>query len=122
MSGDWTAALDADREAMVTAWSDPDAWAGEISMGGPDPLPAPMIGGMVLGELVVHGADLAATLHLPVSWPPDVLDATLAAMTGMAVQGREMGVFGPEVPVDPDAGVLDRILAVTGRAPVAVRG
>jgi hypothetical protein len=30
-------------------------------MGAPDPMPAEVIGGMVLGELVVHGWDLART-------------------------------------------------------------
>ncbi len=118
VTGAWAGALDADRDALVAAWSSPAAWEGMVSMGGPEPLPATMIGGMVLGELVVHGADLARALDRDVTWPPEVLDATLVAMTGMASQGRAMGVFGPEVPVDPDAPPLDRILAVTGRAPV----
>ena len=87
-------------------------------MGGPEPLPAAMIGGMVLGELVVHGADLARTLDREVTWPAEVLEAAHAAVAGMAPHGREMGVFGPEVPVARDAPTLHRVLAVTGRAPV----
>lgn len=118
VTGDWAGALDADRDALVAAWSAPSAWEGTVSMGGPAPLPAPMIGGMVLGELVVHGADLARTVGREVTWPDAVLDAALEAMAGMAAQGREMGVFGPEVPVGPDATTLDRVLAVTGRGPV----
>jgi uncharacterized protein (TIGR03086 family) len=121
LTGDWAGALDADRDALVAAWSAPSAWEGTVSMGGPDPLPAATIGGMVLGELVVHGADLARALDRAVSWPPEVLEAALVAVTGMAAQGREMGVFGPEVPVAPDAPTLDRVLAVTGRAPAGVR-
>jgi uncharacterized protein (TIGR03086 family) len=118
VTGDWAVALDADRAALVAAWSVPSAWEGTVSMGGPEPLPAAMIGGMVLGELVVHGADLARTVDREVTWPAEVLEAAHTAMAGMAAQGREMGVFGPEVPVAPDAPTLDRVLAVTGRAPV----
>jgi len=35
----------------------------------------------------------------------------------MAEQGREMGIFGPEVAVPPAATTLDRVVAVSGRDP-----
>ena len=76
-----------------------------------------MIGGMVLGELVLHGWDLGRALGLEPQWTEDVLAAALGAVEGMAAQGREMGVFGPEVPVGPDATTLDRVVAVSGRDP-----
>jgi uncharacterized protein (TIGR03086 family) len=80
-------------------------------------LPAPMIGGMVLAEVVVHGWDLArATGQHPV-WPGELLAAVLDEVAKTAAQGREMGVYGPEVKVPDDAPVLDRILGLTGRDP-----
>lgn len=44
--GDWSARLEADFERLATAWSDPAAWEGETRLGGPDAVPAAMIGGM----------------------------------------------------------------------------
>ena len=41
----------------------------------------------------------------------------MVAVTSMAELGRGMGIFGPEVVVDPDSPVLDRIVALTGRDP-----
>lgn len=117
VTGDWPAALDAARADLVAVWSEPATWDGTVRMGGPDPLPAPMIGGMVLGELVLHGWDLGATLGLRTDWPAEVLVATLDAVVGMAVQGREMGIFGPAVAVPPDAPTLDRVVALSGRDP-----
>ena len=35
----------------------------------------------------------------------------------MAEQGRAMGAFGPEVPVDGDAGPFATVLATSGRDP-----
>ncbi|WP_219419456.1 TIGR03086 family metal-binding protein [Pseudonocardia nigra] len=114
---DWPAALAASRADLVAAWSDPAAWTGTVSVGGPDELPAPMIGGMVLGELVVHGWDLGRAVGREPQWPADVLAAAHEAMLGMAEQGREMGLFGPEVAVPAGASTLDRLLAASGREP-----
>ncbi len=113
----WPDALDAARAGIVAAWSDPAAWEGTTTMAGPDALPAPMIGGMVVGELVVHGWDLARTAGVRPEWPADLLSAVHDEVAGMAPQGREMGIFGPEVPVPADAPLLDRIVALTGRDP-----
>ncbi len=115
--GDWPDALDEARMDLVAALSDPSAWEGTTSMGGTDPLPAAMIGGMALGELVLHGWDLARALGRWPDWPEDVLAGTLEAVRAMAAQGREMGVFGPDVPVPADAPTLHRIVALSGRDP-----
>jgi uncharacterized protein (TIGR03086 family) len=115
--GDWADLLNGARDRLAETWSNPVSWEGTVSLGGPEPLPAAMIGGMVLGEIVLHGWDLGRALDLEPDWPEDVLAAALGAVEGMAPQGREMGVFGPEVPVGDDASTLDRIVAVSGRDP-----
>lgn len=114
---DWPDALQAAWSDVAAAWSHPAAWAGTTSMGSPDPQPAALIGGMVLGELVVHGSDLARTAGLQPRWPADVLRATHEAVAGMADEGRAMGIFGSEVPVPTTAPLLDRTLGLAGRDP-----
>jgi uncharacterized protein (TIGR03086 family) len=113
----WPAALDAAHADVVAAWSDPAAWTGATSMVGPDEMPAEMIGGMVVGELLVHGWDLARTAGTAPVWAPEVLEPLHQAVVGMGEQGRQMGIFGPEVPVPVGARLLDRIVAITGRDP-----
>ncbi|MET0191696.1 MAG: TIGR03086 family metal-binding protein [Pseudonocardia sediminis] len=113
----WPAALAASRAGLVAAWGDPDAWSGTVAMGGPEELPASMIGGMVLGELVLHGWDLARSAGVEISWPDEVLDGALTAVGAMAEQGRGMGVFADAVPVPDDAPTLDRVVALSGRDP-----
>lgn len=114
-------ALEAAWADVVDAWSDPAAWTGTTSLGGPDPMPAPMIGEMVVGELVVHGWDLARAVDMSPEWPTEVLVPLHTGVVGMAPQGRDMGIFGSEVPVPADAPLLDRIVAVTGRDPYWTR-
>lgn len=113
----WPAALETACVDVGAAWSDPAAWEGTTSMGAPDPMPAGMIGGMVLGELVVHGWDLARSAGTRPDWPAEVLSAAHEAVVGMAAQGRGMGLFGPEVPLPATAPLLDRTVALTGRDP-----
>lgn len=117
VTGDWAARLDADRDALVDVWSDPATWTGTASMGGPDEVPAAVLGGMVLGELVVHGWDVGRAAGVEPAWPDEVLDGTLAAVAAMAEQGRGMGVFAAAVPLPDGAPPLDRIVALTGRSP-----
>lgn len=117
VAGDWPAALDALFGRLVTAWGEPAVWAGTTSMGGPAPLPAAMVGGMAIGELVVHGWDLGRAAELAPAWPAEVLEYLHGEVVATAALGREMGVYGPEVSVPPEAPTLDRILGVTGRDP-----
>ena len=64
-----------------------------------DQLPAPMICGMVLGELVVHGWDLARATGEEPEWDDEVLNFVYRELEVTAEQGREMGVYGDRVDV-----------------------
>jgi uncharacterized protein (TIGR03086 family) len=86
-------------------------------MGGPTDLPAALVGGMVVAELVVHGWDLARATGRQPAWDDDLLAYLYDEVAKTAEQGREMGVYGPEVAVPASASLLDRTLALTGRDP-----
>ena len=86
-------------DRVVKAWSEPGAWEGTTRMGSPTELPAPMIGGMVLGELVVHGWDLARATGEEPEWDDEVLRFVYRELEMTAEQGREMGVYGDRVDV-----------------------
>jgi uncharacterized protein (TIGR03086 family) len=118
-SDDWQAGLEDQIDRLVTAWESPAAWQGTTSLGSPDPMPAHMIGGMVLGEVVVHGWDLARATGAQPSWDEDLLAFVHEEVAKTASLGREMDVYGPEVPVAADAPALHRMLALTGRDPGA---
>ncbi|MFD4433570.1 TIGR03086 family metal-binding protein [Nocardia sp. NPDC058497] len=115
--GDWPATLDTQLDDLTTAWRAPAAWQGVTHMGGPMELPAPLVGGMVVGELIVHTWDLTRALGTTVQWDDDLLRYAYDETAATADQGRQMGIYGPEVPVAPDAPLLDRILGLTGRDP-----
>jgi uncharacterized protein (TIGR03086 family) len=115
--GHWAAALEAHLNRTVAAWSEPGAWEGATHMGGPMELPASLVGGMVVGELVVHGWDLAQATGQHLALDEDILEYLHEEVTKSAVQGREMGVYGPAVAVPASSSTLDRVLALTGRNP-----
>jgi uncharacterized protein (TIGR03086 family) len=86
-------------------------------MGGPMELPASLVGGMVVGELVVHGWDLARATGKHPEWADDLLGYLHEEIAKSAEQGREMGVYGPEVAVPASSSTLDHVLGLTGRNP-----
>jgi len=116
-TGDWAADLTALLDRVAEAWARPSAWEGTTRMGGPTELPAAMIGGMLVGELVVHGWDLARATGNPVELDDDLLAYLHPEVAAGAEQGRQMGIYGPEVAVPADAPTLARILGLTGRDP-----
>lgn len=110
-AADWRTAVHAQVAAHVAAWGDPAAWDGTTSMDGVHPLPAPVVGGMVVGELVVHGWDLGRAVGRRPAWTAEVLEFLDAHVRATAETGRQLGVYGPEVVVPPVAPLLDRVLA-----------
>ncbi|MEJ2854923.1 MULTISPECIES: TIGR03086 family metal-binding protein [unclassified Saccharothrix] len=118
---DWPTALKEHVERTVEAWSRPGAWEGVTHMGGPTELPAALVGGMVVGEFVVHGWDLAQATGQTPAWDEELLAYLHAEVAAYAQDGRDMGIFGPEVEVPDTAPTLHRILGLTGRDPHRAR-
>lgn len=116
-AGDWRGRLLALLDDITSSWAPPEAWDGQTSMGTPHTLPAPVMGDMITGELAVHAWDLAAATGQRLDLPAGLLAHLLGSMAGGVEQGREMGLYGPEVAVPAGAPILDRILGVTGRDP-----
>ncbi|MDQ1020548.1 TIGR03086 family metal-binding protein [Streptomyces afghaniensis] len=107
------------REALgelAEAWRDPTAWTGMTRAGGVD-LPGEIAGLVAIDELVIHGWDLARATGQP--YTPDT--AALRAchdFLAAAVDDPGRGeIFGPVVPVGPDAPLLDRAVGLSGRDP-----
>ncbi|MFE7898601.1 TIGR03086 family metal-binding protein [Streptomyces sp. NPDC057424] len=101
---------------LAEGWRDPAAWTGMTRAGGVD-LPGEVAGLVATDELVIHGWDLARATGR--SYAPDqaalqVCHDFLAA----SVDDPERGaIFGPVVPVEPDAPLLDRAVGLSGRDP-----
>ncbi|CCH89402.1 protein of unknown function [Modestobacter italicus] len=112
----WAAAVPAELDTAADAWADPAAWEGETLMG-TTPMPAEVVGPLMLAEFVLHGWDLARAVGAPYEVPAELGAATLAAVQPVAQMGRDGGWYGPEVPVPTDAPAFDRALGLTGRDP-----
>ena len=112
----WAAAVPAELDTAADAWADPAAWQGETLMG-TTPMPAEVVGPLMLAEFVLHGWDLARAVGAPYEVPAELGAATLAAVQPVAQMGRDGGWYGPEVPVPADAPAFDRALGLTGRDP-----
>ncbi|WP_406274362.1 TIGR03086 family metal-binding protein [Nocardia sp. NBC_00881] len=114
---DWATALESQLDRIVAVWSNPEAWLGLTQMGSPMELPASLIGGMVIGEVVVHGWDLARATGQNPHWDDDLLKYVYEETAKNADQGREMGIYGPAVAMPASSPTLDRLLGLTGRDP-----
>lgn len=87
------------------------------------PMPwGPTTGAQLLGfeliELLVHGWDIARSLDTEPTFDDDLVAATLdGARRWVDDSTRVPQLFGPEVPVDPRAPVLDQLVGFLGRDP-----
>ncbi|MWA02211.1 TIGR03086 family protein [Actinomadura sp. LD22] len=114
----WAERFQEQARRTADAWTDPDAWEGDTSLtGGGKGMPAAFIGGIVFGECVVHGWDLAVAAGREPGFPPEVVEAAWEQIVPTAEISREYGAFGPRVAVPEDAPLLDRVLGLAGRDP-----
>jgi uncharacterized protein (TIGR03086 family) len=114
----WRARIATDLGALGDAWDAPDAWDGIAQIGGLE-LPGEMVGLVGLGELVVHGWDLAQATREAGVWGDDALQAVAETVRQIRAgnTGEIPGLFGAVVPVADDAAPLDQVLSLTGRDP-----
>jgi uncharacterized protein (TIGR03086 family) len=113
---EWAAALAPELDAAADAWADPAAWDGETLMG-TAPMPASVVGPMMMAEFALHGWDVARSVGAAYPVPEEVGRAVLGAVEPLASMGRDGGWYGPEVAVPADAPAFDRALGLTGRDP-----
>jgi uncharacterized protein (TIGR03086 family) len=80
-------------------------------------LPGETVVAMLVGDLVLHGWDLAAATGRPYDPDPDAVAMTGEFLGAFAESGRAQGLFGEPVPVAGDAPPLARAVALSGRDP-----
>ncbi|MEW2073501.1 TIGR03086 family metal-binding protein [Streptomyces sp. NPDC012403] len=114
----WREELPKVLDELVETWRDPAAWTGTTRAGGVD-LPGEIAGAVVTDELVIHGWDLARATGQAYAPDPVALEATHTFLLAAAAEDpdRTGGIFGPVVPVPPDAPLLDRTIGLSGRDP-----
>ena len=109
----------ADRlRGLAEAWAVPAVWEGETEGPGGLVLSNAVWGRIALTEVVVHGWDLATATGNGLVLPEDALRACHEHVARFVPGAPLPELWGPPVAVAPDAPLLDRILGVTGRAPV----
>ena len=103
--------------ALAAAWRRPDAWQGLAWAGGLQ-MPGAVMGLVANDELVLHGWDLARSTGQEFHVDPANLEAAWQLVSGTPDDpAARQGLFGPVVPVAPDAPLLDRVLGGAGRDP-----
>ncbi|MCT7353777.1 TIGR03086 family metal-binding protein [Streptomyces sp. 15-116A] len=102
---------------LAEAWRDPAAWTGMTRAGGVD-LPGEVAAAVAVDELVIHGWDLARATGQSYEPDPTALQMAHDFLAAAAAEGdRGGGIFGPVVPVAPEAPLLDRAVGLSGRDP-----
>ncbi|MER7534014.1 TIGR03086 family metal-binding protein [Streptomyces sp. NPDC097704] len=114
----WAEAYAAQLDRALAAWERPEAWEGEIDMGG-SAMPAPEIAAMLVEELALHGWDLARSTGQDFTLPEETAVFLLGVVERYAEMYRQYEGFAAVVDVPDDAPALDRALAISGRNPKA---
>lgn len=112
----WLGAVEKQTARLVEVFGAPEAWQGMTALGTAE-LPASIVGGMVLGEFVFHGWDLARATGRSIDVAPEAAEAVHASAEAMGDRARAMKVYGEAVAVADRATPFERALGVSGRNP-----
>ncbi|MET0425179.1 MAG: TIGR03086 family metal-binding protein [Actinoplanes sp.] len=113
LSRHWRSRLPVLLEDLATAWKDPAAWTGTSQAGGVT-LPATALGAVAMNELILHGWDLAVATGQEYAADPRTLEVLIEFLAEGPADGSP-GLFGPRVPTDDEATLLEQTLALAGR-------
>jgi uncharacterized protein (TIGR03086 family) len=116
LSRHWRHRLPVLLEDLATAWAQPDAWTGTAQAGGVT-MPAAALGHVAMNELVMHSWDLARATRQEYATDPRTLEALIEFLRQGPAEGTP-GLFGPVVPADSEADLLDQAVALAGRDPL----
>ncbi|WP_395108208.1 TIGR03086 family metal-binding protein [Actinomadura sp. SCN-SB] len=101
---------------LVNVWTDADRAGGVVMVGG-CAVTAGVVAGAGAVELVVHGWDISRSLGGDARIPGPLAERLLRLAPLLIPGHARAGLFGPPVPVPPDAQPTDRLVAFLGRAP-----
>ncbi|MFE6070173.1 TIGR03086 family metal-binding protein [Streptomyces sp. NPDC056525] len=114
---DWPEQYAAQLDRALAAWAQPEAWEGDVDLGGGNTMPADEIAAMLLAELALHGWDLARATGQDFTLPEDTGTYLLDVVERYAEMYRTYEGFAAPAPVDTDAPAFTRALATSGRTP-----
>lgn len=77
---------------------------------------------VIYTEALIHGWDLAWSTGQDATFDAGIAAAAYEALSPVADGQRQLGFYGPEVPVPADAPIQDRLLGLVGRSPSATVG
>ena len=101
-------------EAALAAWRR-RGLDGSVAVGR-SVLPASLAVEIIPLELLVHGWDIACATGQDIDVSPEVASYVLDRARELITQDKRGRSFAAEVPAGPDATVLQRLIAFTGRA------
>jgi uncharacterized protein (TIGR03086 family) len=101
---------------LAEAWRDPAAWTGMTRAGGVG-LPGEIAGLVATDELVIHGWDLAHATGQEYAPDPAALRICHDFLSASVDDPSRGEIFGPVVPTEPEASLLDRAVGLSGRDP-----
>ncbi|MFF9375663.1 TIGR03086 family metal-binding protein [Streptomyces griseoluteus] len=110
--GDWRSRFREEGERLAEAWRAPGSAEGiSPGMG----LPQRTLAYMVLGDLLVHGWDLARATGQDYAPDAATVEEVAPELEKIAPMGRNAGVYAEAVPVPAGATPFERLLGDTGR-------
>ncbi len=113
IDGDWRSRFATEAERLAAAWAHPAALEGDSPV---LELPQPVVGGMALTDLTVHGWDLARATGQPYEPDPAVVTHLRPQVEELIPEARKTGAFAEPVQAAPDATEFAQLLALMGRA------
>lgn len=116
LDDDWRDSYPENLAELAAAWREPAAWEGMTRIAGMD-MPGETVAMIALGEVTIHGWDIAVATGQDYAVDEDEARAVLEYVESFAADGPVDGLFGPAVPVGADASTFDRALAASGRDP-----
>ncbi|GAA2814917.1 TIGR03086 family metal-binding protein [Streptomyces showdoensis] len=113
---DWPERYAAQLDRALAAWAKPEAWEGEVDLGG-TLIAAPEIASLLVKELALHGWDLAESTGGRFAVPEDTAAFLLDVVERYAEVFRQYEGFAAPVAVPDGADAFTRALALSGRTP-----
>jgi uncharacterized protein (TIGR03086 family) len=110
-----------DTRVAATAEAALEAWRrrgldGTVAVGR-SALPASLAVEIIPLELLVHGWDIARATRQHIDVPAEVAGYVLDRARELITEDKRGRSFAAEVPADPDATILHRLIAFSGRTP-----